>query len=78
MKTWSPTGQIVQPIKGFLVKSTSRTKIRDDTAELCRIYSQQLWTTLMGGLRAEMHGVSKEAIAWWGWKKMYNELGKVM
>jgi len=78
MKAWSPPSQIVQPIKDLLVKSTGRTKIRDNTAELCRIYSQRLWTTLMGGLRAEVHGVSEEAITWWGGEKMYNELGEVI
>lgn len=78
MKTSSPPGQIVQPIKGFLVKSTGRTKIRDNTAELCRIYSQRLWTMLMGGLRAEMHSVFEEAITWWCGKKMYNDLGEVI
>ena len=66
---------LADPKTDFMVKLTSYGKLRDDVFEFCRFYARWLGSPLMERLRAEIYELLEDAIEWWGWQEVYDEIG---
>ena len=65
---------LADPRTDFRVKLADYARVRDYVFEFCRFYAGWLGNPLMERLRAEIYELLEEAMEWWGWQEVYDEM----